>query len=660
MSYFFTRDLLNRLDVAHLEEWVLGNGLGGFSAGSIINASFRKQHGYLIAAKKAPINRYLILTRTEERISIDGSDYDLCSQKYSDHFKRGDQYMESFSLDEVVTYRYLVKGISLEKTIAPQYGHNTVAITYLIKTGADRAQITITPLFNHRSHSDISVPESLRFRTKIAENTVILTPESDPETEITFQASTGSFLANDQVIDAGFYYDFEAATGDPRTDAHFKPVSLTLDLAEKTETKIGFVCTIEKLPDLPAEKIIAEYRARAKRMVKQAGYEDDFINRLVLATDSFVCWRESTKKHTILAGLPWFTDWGRDTMISFEGIMLTTKRFAEAKEILESFAEYEKNGLIPNMFPDDGQQPYYNTADASLWYIHAIDRYLQYTNDYESIRSTLYPCMKSIVEHYKNGTDFSIHMDKDSLIIAGSGLDQVTWMDVRVGEEVITPRHGKPVEINALWYNALRVMARLAKHYHEDSFKYRILAEKVKFKFNEKFWNRTTQCLYDVVDKFDASIRPNQLFAISLPFSPLSKWRARKVLNRVTNDLYDSYGIRTLTPTDPRFKAVYAGSLDQRDHAYHMGTAWAYLMGAYVDALLKVNDHSEGACKQAKKVLLNFDTHLHQGCLNGIAEIFDGFHGTLSRGCYSQAWSVAEVLRAYVSNHLDQVGIERK
>jgi len=660
MSYFFTRDLLNRLDVAHLEEWVLGNGLGGFSAGSIINAAFRKQHGYLIAAKKAPINRYLILTRTEEICTIAGSDYPLSSQKYSDHFQRGDQYLESFSLDEVVTYRYHVKGLSLEKTIAPHYGHNTVAITYTIKTGADPAQITITPLFNHRPHSDISTPESLHFHTKISENTLLLVPESDPKTEITFQASLGTFVANETAIAAGFYYDFEAATGDARTDAHFKPYAVVLDLAEKSEIKVGFVCTTEKLPDLSAEKIIAEYRAHAKKLVKQAGYEDDFTNRLVLATDSFVCWRESTQKHTILAGLPWFTDWGRDTMISFEGITLTTKRFAEAKEILESFAKYAKNGLIPNMFPDDGQQPYYNTADASLWYIHAVDRYLQYTGDYESVQTSLYPCMKSIVEHYKNGTDFSIRMDRDGLIMAGSGLDQVTWMDVRVGEEVITPRHGKPVEINALWYNALRIMAKLAKRYHEDCLKYGLMANKVKIKFNDKFWNRTTQCLYDVVDKNDASIRPNQLFAISLPYSPLSKWRARKVLNVVTNDLYDTYGIRTLSPTDPRFKAVYAGSLDQRDHAYHMGTAWAYLMGAYVDALLKVNDHSEAARKQAKKVLLNFDTHLHQGCLNGIAEIFDGFHGTLSRGCYSQAWSVAEVLRAYVSNHLDQVGNERK
>jgi predicted glycogen debranching enzyme len=652
MSYVLTRERLNRLDLMHLEEWVLTNGLGGFSSGSVLNATFRRQHGYLIVSKKPPIHRFLVLAKTEETVRIDGSSYSLRSQKFTDRFDRGDSFLESFTLDETVTYRYGVKGVTMEKTISPHYGHNTVAIRYRIQTGSLPAEVLIHPLFNHRPHHDLSTENTLRFDEKYDEaNEYDLIPDSDPHTTIRLVFSGAQLRSETARFLSGLFYDFDAATGDPRSDSHFCPIALKAEVPANSERIISLVCSIEdgSLPD--ADTIISAYRSRAKDLLATADYEDDFVRRLVLAADQFICHRRSTGKATVLAGLPWFTDWGRDTMIAFEGLFLMTNRWAEAKEVLQSFAVYEKEGLIPNMFPDDGQDPVYNTVDASLWFIHAVDRYLAHTMDHSFVREELWPVMKRIIDHYRKGTAFSIRMDKDGLISAGSGSDQVTWMDVRIGNEAITPRHGKPVEINALWHHALRVMAQCAKLFREDPAGYRLLAEKVKFHFNRRFWNPKTGCLFDVIDPNDGSVRPNQLFALSLPHPLLSKPRARRVLDVVTRELLDTYGIRTLSSADPRFRPIYSGDLETRDRAYHMGTAWAFLMGPYVDALLKVSNDAETR-RRAKTLLLNFKTHLSQGCLNGIAEIFDGFHGSISRGCYTQAWSVAEVLRAYVSNRL--------
>ena len=659
MPYRLTREMLNRLDMNHLEEWVLANGIGGFSAGSVLNASFRKQHGYLIISKKPPIRRFLVLARTEEKILFGEETVSLACQKTASRFLRGDRFLESFTLDEAVTYRYAVKGIILEKTIAPLYGKNAVGIHYVIQTGSQAAKLAVTPLFNHRPHSDIANGETLKFAEKQRSLEWDLVPEADPSTTIRFLASAGAFVPETDKITEPFVYDFEVETGDPRMDVHYRPFSLQLDLPAQAETRLSVVVTTEPGKHPTAEQIVRTYRTRAKNLVKDAGFSDDFTQRLVLAADQFVCRRESTGKATVLAGLPWFTDWGRDTMIAFEGLLLVTKRFGEAKEILESFAKYEKDGLIPNMFPDGGEEPIYNTVDASLWFIHAASRYLEYTGDDAFVKGTLMPVLVSIVDHYKKGTRFSIGMDKDGLLRAGSGLDQVTWMDVRINGEVITPRHGKPVEINALWHNALRILAKLSKRYGKEFLSYRLLAEKVRAHFNRRFWNPEKNCLYDVVDPQDPSVRPNQLYALSLPYPLLSRAKARRVMETVRAELFDVGGIRTLSVADPRFKPVYTGPLEARDRAYHMGTAWPFLAGAYVDAFLNVSA-DPGACREAAAILLSYKGHLNRGCLNGIPEIVDGFHGTISRGCYTQAWSVGEILRAYAVHHLADARGEEK
>ena len=393
-----------------------------------------------------------------------------------------------------------------------------------------------------------------------------------------------------------------------------------------------------------------EYKKRAEALVENANLNDDFANNLVKAGDHFIVNRESTGLKTVLAGLPWFTDWGRDTMIAFEGLTLVTKRFDEAREILESFARYIKNGLVPNVFPDENTEPGYNTVDASLWYFQAVYKYLKYTgdeSDYKFVKEKLYPKLKEIYKAYSTKTDFSIGMDSDGLIFAGGGLDQVTWMDVRVGDFVVTPRHGKPVEINALWYNALKIMEELCEKFEDDSLEYRELSCRVKESFNNKFWNEEKNCLYDVVDKNDDKIRPNQIWAVSLPFAVLDREKEKKIVGAVYKHLYATYGLRSLSFMDKDYKKKYIGKLIDRDCAYHMGTTWAFLIGGFITAYCKVNDYSKEAIEKANHMCKVFEDTMKDGCINGIAEIFDGDFASTGRGCYSQAWSVGEVLRAY-------------
>ena len=404
---------------------------------------------------------------------------------------------------------------------------------------------------------------------------------------------------------------------------------------------------------------ILEENARCHaELFEKAGYRDSFANQLVLASDQFLTYRESTKMMTVLAGLPWFTDWGRDTMIAFTGLTLCAKRFKEAEEILLTFARYIRHGIVPNMFPDDNMPPLYNTVDASLWYFYAVYQYLHYNPAAEAeafVKEQIFPHLKEIVSAYEKGTDFSIYMEDDGLIHAGSGLDQITWMDVRVGDWVATPRHGKPVEINALWYNALRIMESLCEKFDEDASAYRTRANQVKESFNAKFWDSSNQCLFDVVDgdEPDDHIRPNQIYAVSLPFSLLPEEQEKAVVALVEKELFVGCGLRSLAPDHPDYHGIYCGALAKRDAAYHQGTAWGFLLGGFFSAYMKVNHHSSSAAENAVRMLEPVRKHLSDsGCIGSISEIFDGDAPHNPRGCYAQAWSVGEVLRCYCEDIL--------
>lgn len=401
--------------------------------------------------------------------------------------------------------------------------------------------------------------------------------------------------------------------------------------------------------------IVEEKLRYTDSIIRKSGFTDDFAQKLTVAADQFIAYRESTGYRTILAGLPWFTDWGRDTMISYTGLTLCTGRYDDARDILLTFAKYCKDGLIPNMFPDNGLEPLYNTADASLWYFYAVYKYLEYVNTPESldfIKREIYPVLKDIIATYKKGTDFSIYMDTDGLIHAGSGLDQVTWMDVRVGDWVATPRHGKPVEINALWFNALCTIDMLSEKFGDHDNSYKELAVKVKNSFNERFWNDKTGCLFDVVDEDDDTIRPNQIYAVSLPFTMLSHERECAVVKTVMEKLYVGCGLRSLDPDHKDYHPVYIGSLSKRDHAYHQGTAWGFLIGAFISAYVKTNGRTADTAHKALDLLAPVKAHLYENCIGSICEIFDGDSPHNGRGCYAQAWSVGEVLRCYTEDVL--------
>ncbi len=655
MKYLLNREKLNNLDESHLPEWIMTYGNGGFSSGSVRNSSFRKHHGYLAIAKRPPTNRMLVLTKTEETIYIGQERFDLSSQKFVDHENSGHRYLDQFEFDGIPKFTYRVNDLVMTKMLAPDYGHNTIAIHYTIRSGSYSAKLVINPLINFRSLGEVSDSDNLHFHIKRQEKIVEISSKKAPDMVLTIHHSNAEIEIGSPKIESGYLYDFDISTGDNRQDSHYKAYDIVLNLKAHQTKTLDLIFTTESLPNRSANVMIDEYRIRQTKLLEQAALSDPFVQKLVLAADQFIVYRQSTDCHTILAGFPWFTDWGRDTMIAFGGLCLATKRYDEAFEILQSFAKYEKNGLIPNMFPDDGLDPLYNTVDASLWYFQAISQYLKATGNYTLVKADLYPCLKRIIQSYREGTEFSIGMDNDGLIHAGSGIDQVTWMDVRINGYVVTPRHGKPVEINALWFNALKIMSDLSKAFDEDGSEYEQLANQVHNAFNLKFWNEEANCLYDVIDETDASIRPNQLYALSLTYPIVTGNRAKWIIEKVETELLDVYGIRTLSIHDPRFAPIYEGPLEQRDRAYHMGTVWPFLLGAYLDGYLRVHNHSLDAKKYVKSICLRFEQHLKEGCINGISEIFDGLNGKISRGCFTQAWSVGEILRIYVENQLYEI-----
>ncbi len=660
----YGREYTNSFREAIRREWVITNGLGGYAGSSLIGANTRKHHGLLIASIKAPTDRWVILNRIKEDVIIGEKTISLSSeQKKGGKCSDGYLYQTAFSFDAVPEFTYFYKGLLVKKTVALEWEKNTVAIGYEIDNQGEDCVLSFTPVFNYRDANAASTKKSLKFEAYALMDSILLEPKGDKEDIIRFFASEGTvgFTEPKEQYDENIELQTEIDTGMSSADTGYAPYNIQVGVKSGTSKKISLVCTIEHDCERNAFVTIKAARDRAKALLDVAGFKDEFLKRLTVNADNFVCKRESTDGKTILAGLPWFADWGRDTMIAFTGLTLETGRFEDAKSILETFARYEKNGLIPNMFPDGDQKPLYNTVDAALWYFYCTEMYLQYVGTKDAVsfvKKTIYPCLKNIIEAYRKGTDFSIYMDKDGLIHAGSDLDQVTWMDVRTGDFVVTPRHGKPVEINALWYNALKTQEELAKRFGEKDYAEKLskLATKVQKSFVKRFWNKEAGCLYDVVDETlrdnvtiadNDSIRPNQIYAVSLPHTMLDKDKERAVVDVVLKKLYVDFGLRTLPEDDPDYHGLYKGKLYDRDLAYHQGTAWAYPLGAFISAYLKVNDNSPKAREYAKALLEPMKRHLDDGCIGGIAEIFDGDAPHVSRGCYTQAWSVGEIIRAY-------------
>lgn len=650
-------------------EWAVTNGIGGYAGSSMIGAHSRTHQGYLIASLHAPIERYLVFSKINETATVGTS---TVSFETSQHcasgktvYTEGQKFLTSFIYDGSVHYTYETDNFSFEKHITLKRNANVCAVSYELTAGDSDCTFTLTPLFNYREHSESSTPHTLRFDTFTEDRTFYLVPEKNKDIAIRFQTSEGTFSERETVYDIDMQLQIEVDLETDGLDCHYCPVDLSIAVPANTTKKVSILCSIGDVNERPAPvsateafSILEENDRCHAELFEKAGYRDSFANQLVLASDQFLTYRESTKMMTVLAGLPWFTDWGRDTMIAFTGLTLCTKRFKEAEEILLTFARYIRHGIVPNMFPDDNMPPLYNTVDASLWYFYAVYQYLHYNPAAEAeafVKEQIFPHLKEIISAYEKGTDFSIYMEDDGLIHAGSGLDQITWMDVRVGDWVATPRHGKPVEINALWYNALRIMESLCEKFDEDASAYRTRAEQVKESFNAKFWDSANQCLFDVVDgdEPDDHIRPNQVYAVSLPFSLLPEEQEKAVVALVEKELFVGCGLRSLAPDHPDYHGIYCGALAKRDAAYHQGTAWGFLLGGFFSAYMKVNHHSSSAAENAVHMLEPVRKHLSDsGCIGSISEIFDGDTPHNPRGCYAQAWSVGEVLRCYCEDIL--------
>ena len=670
--------------------YLMTNGLGGFSSMTMIGSAARNDHAFLMACVKAPNNRYNMVHRLAETVEINGRDYAISSQEYADGYREeGWRWLSEFSFKDIPVWNFHVNGVEIRKEAALKQGENTAALCYRITNRTRKnVRFTVTPFYQFAPKGS-EPKEEQHFSLKICEDEKKSVPDKREEklagekgSAVCRVTSNGLslFVMTDGRITGmpetaqKYYYAYDACDG--RRERGMAKACHQIELSVKSgcEETLSIIYTMEE----GKEDVRTAGQERSaiwdsvsgsdiQRMVQDivegqedyreglehlSGIQDENARTLVKSADQFLSLRESTGGKTILAGYPFFEDWGRDTMIALPGVCISTRRYEEAESILRTFARYERNGLLPNLFPEGKSEPMYNTADASLLFINCVWLYYKASRKASFVKE-MYSVMERIIHAYKEGTDYGVHMDDDGLISAGSGLDQVTWMDVRVGEILPTPRHGKPVEINAYWYNALRIMgefARLSSVKASDAGNgYDALAEKVKESFTEQFWMEDKHCLKDVISgtEADTQIRCNQIWAVSMPFAMLDEKRERQVVDRVFEKLYTPYGLRTLSSDDREFQPFYGGEMIQRDLAYHQGTVWTYPLGAYYLAYLKVNGCSPKAKQRVKGQLEVMESAMREGCIGQLPEIYDGENPVSSKGCFAQAWSVGEILRVY-------------
>ncbi len=643
--------------------YLMTNGLGGYSSLTMTGAAARGDHAFFMACTEAPNYRYNLIQRLEEQITIDGKQYIFSTQEYADGSRQeGYCFLSEFSFEDTPVWRFHINGVEIEKEAAMKQGENTIAVCWRVSNRTrSRVGLAVTPYFRFAEKGqDICAGQTFK------QYEAAVGCSGYNAGRIESRGLCLEFYTNGKIQDMPekaeqYYYAYDACDGRKETGEakaehrivwYVEPGERsTLELlytlgssnqesVERKEEKSFIVSSVQN--------IMEEEKRRRMDLVGKGGFLSETASFLVRSADQFLSLRTSTGGKTILAGFPFFEDWGRDTMIALPGICLSTGRYKEAKSILRTFAAYEKAGLMPNLFPEGGKEPMYNTVDASLLFINCVFLYYERTEDKDFVRE-MYPVMGRIVEHYQKGTKYGIHMDSDGLLMAGKDLDQVTWMDVRAGEILPTPRHGKPVEVNAYWYNALKIMEKLAPLSGDNGILFAEQAEKVKASFNNAFWMEDRHCLKDVISGTDADcqIRCNQIWALSLPFTMLEEEKERQIVDTVFEKLYTPYGLRTLAPEDPQFHPVYAGRMLDRDMAYHQGTVWTYPLGGYYLAYLKINHFSREAKQLVEIQLEALESAMREGCIGQLPEIYDGGNPVSSKGCFAQAWSVGELLRVY-------------
>ena len=644
MKFVYGKQDFKTLERGQENCYLLTNGLGGFSSVTVIGSAARNDHAFFMACTKAPNHRYHMIHRLRERLVTAEDTVYLSSQEFADGKEPEDGYLRlsSFQFEDCPVWMYHTAGVEVRKTAAMKQGENTIAVQYEIQNHRREAcTLQVVPFLQFvKKGDDLDMDQAF----SCSDGRV-----SSAGLDLYF--STDGIVTGFEPVYETYYYAYDACDGRRETGKALANHGVSLTAGAGVCSSLEIVYSLEPVTET-AEAILEGAVRYRRELERQAGFQSEAASMLAKSAAQFIARRESTGGDTILAGYPFFEDWGRDTMIALGGCALATGRFETVKSILRTFLKAEKNGLMPNLFPEGGSEPMYNTVDAALLFINSVYLYYERTNDISFVREC-YPVMEHIVKRYEEGTEFGIHMEEDGLIAAGKGFDQVTWMDVRIGGILPTPRHGKPVEINAYWYNALRIMERLGGT--ASAARYGRLAELVKQSFNEKFWLEEKHCLKDVISgredggraDADNQIRCNQIWAVSMAFSMLSPEKEKQVVETVAEKLYTPYGLRTLSEDDKEFRPFYGGSQLDRDLAYHQGTVWVFPLGGYYLAYLKVHGYSREAKAEVCRQLEVLEGAMREGCAGQLPEIYDGKNPVSSKGCFAQAWSVGEILRVY-------------
>lgn len=651
MAMNFDSHTCQDLDRALSLEWLEANGRGGFASGTVAGPNTRRYHALLLMARNPPVDRVVLVNHLEEWLTVGNQRVALSTNLYPGAvYPEGYRLCVGFELNPWPMWTYEVGGVRLTREIACLQGRDLVAVRWRIVGGAPGAvRLEVRPMLSGRDYHGLH-----------REN-VALNAQSDPHGGVTSWHPYGGLPVVHAHHDGEYrpgvewfrrlQFPVEQARGLDGEEDWWSPGELTWSLSRTGGATALFTTETIEAPN--TERLLAGEAERRRAWVQAAPSTDPLLRSLWAASEAFLS--ERGAQQTVVAGYPWFTDWGRDTFIALPGLCLVTGRYEVARQVIEAFAPQVSRGMIPNRFPDQGEQPEYNTIDASLWFVHAVGRYWEMTKDDAFVQRVAWPAVRQILDGYRGGTRFGIRQDTDGLITGGEPGAQLTWMDAKVGDWVVTPRYGKPVEIEALWIRALAVAEQLAGRFDEPLLQGQCRTDRrlAEHSFNTRFWYRSGGFLYDVIDGpdgDDATLRPNQLYALALVDGLVPKERAVQVLDLVRRHLLTPVGLRTLPPGHPAYRARYEGGVWERDGAYHQGTVWPFLLGVFVTAWINVHGNSERTRREARGFLSGIESHVLQSCVGQVSEIFDAEPPHVPRGCVAQAWSVAEPLRALLED----------
>lgn len=661
------------------KEWLVTNGIGGYSSSSILGINTRKYHGLLVAPLNPPGNRNVILSKVDECFESGRKEYPIYSNIGKDYISKGYQYLKSFEKEYIPIFTYEVDGAIIKKYVCMEYGKNTVCVLYNIKNNEKRTKFKIAPIMNFRDFHTTTPNAKFDLKQEIKDTKIKVIINNRNQNPVYMKVSEGKYVQHFDDTFKNMYYIEEEKRGQGAEENLSVPGVFEVKLRANEEKFITFICSLEEnIDELDGKTLINKEIVRITSELYDSyllntkkEYSEQYktlMRDYIIASDNFVVYRPAFALYTIIAGYPWFLDWGRDALISFEGTVLIPRRFNIAKEILLTFVRDIKYGLVPNGYSGYDGRPLYNSVDASLLLFEQVRKYLEYTHDYEFLKSQLYDTLKRVIEAYITGIDLdgnNIHLDNDDgLLSSGTPQIQNTWMDAKIGNIVVTPRNGKAIEVNSLWYNALKIMENFANLYKEKDLakKYADLAKKCKENFIKKFYNKKRKCFDDLVG--DNSIRPNQLFAIGLyyPIVDPKTDEAKTAFETVTKKLLTPYGLKTLAKGEKCYREIYEGDQIKRDMSYHQGITWPWLLGIYSDSFLNIIGAEKNKTKRkeleskytefAENVEKTFCEEMYnRSTVGSISEIYDSAKPFEAKGAYAQAWSVAEVFRIIIKNH---------